>query len=78
MIVDVNYSDEKTTRLSREAALALVGQPLTVADRLKLTGTQLLAILDEEQSSISGYLGGCQGVCGAGHHDEPGVRRCSR
>lgn len=53
ILVDTDYADAKTPRMSKEVASALRGRPLSAKDRLKLAGTEVLALADSTGTSTS-------------------------
>lgn len=54
ILVDVSYDNKKSPRITAEVAAALTGQVLDDKTRLKLAGTLLLAIVDEDLDTATG------------------------
>ena len=53
ILVDTDYADSKTPRMSKEVASALRGRQLSAKDRLKLAGTEVLALVDSSSTSTA-------------------------
>lgn len=49
----MDYSDAKTPRMTNAVAAALRGRPITAKDRLKLAGTEVLALVDSTGTSAA-------------------------
>eukprot|EP00040_Diaphanoeca_grandis_P018681 m.98246 g.98246 ORF g.98246 m.98246 type:complete len:1081 (+) comp27046_c0_seq1:117-3359(+) len=48
LLVDTSYENEKSPRITREVATALYGHELGMKDRLKLAGTEVLKLVNED------------------------------
>lgn len=53
ILVDSSYDNEKTPRMTREVASALRGNKISVQDRLKLAGTEILALSRQDQAQLT-------------------------
>lgn len=52
LLIDTSYTNEKSPRITREVATALSGGKLEMKDKLKLAGTEVLALVVQDEGGV--------------------------